>query len=63
MGEVLLKYYKHIKDVMGLPGQMKLAIETKIPSTVAATLPDTPENIKKFEDAIQKLTGKEAPKL
>ena len=61
MGEVLLKYYKHVTDEMGMNGKVKLAMETKIPSTQAAMTPDSPENINMFKAAVQKITGKAAP--
>lgn len=63
MAEKLLKYYKHIGDELGAAGRLKLAIETKIPSTDAAMQPDSDENIRKFKAAIQKLTGRPAPNL
>ena len=61
MAEKLLLYYKHIREVQGFQGQIKLAQETKIPSTKAAMEPDSAENIRLFREAIKKLTGKEAP--
>jgi len=61
MGEILLKYYKYATDEMGMNGKVKLAMETKIPSTQAAMTPDSPGNIKLFESAIQKITGKAGP--
>ncbi|HCT30667.1 MAG TPA: hypothetical protein DIW31_08000 [Bacteroidales bacterium] len=63
MAEKLVKYYKYIGDSMGIDGRMKLAFETKIPSLSAANFPDSPENIQKFKDAIQKITGNPAPNL
>ena len=40
---------------------MRLAMMTSIPSTKAATEPDTPENVEKFKKAIKEITGKDAP--
>ncbi len=57
MGERLIQLYAVAGERLGLQGKMSLARETKIPSTRAATEPDTPENIKRFEEAILKLTG------
>ena len=63
MAEILLKYYKYIKDESGFNGQMKLAAETKIPSAKAALEADSPENIQLFKKAILEITGKPAPKF
>ncbi len=63
MAERLLKYYDYIKQNGGLPAQMRLAMITCIPSTKAATEPDSPANIEKFRKAIKEITGKEAPLL
>jgi hypothetical protein len=57
MGEKLIKLYAIASERLGLKGKMQLAVETKIPLTKAATEPDSPENIKIFEEAIEKLTG------
>ena len=57
MGEKLIKLYAIAGERLGLKGKMRLAVETKIPSTKAAIEPDSPENIKIFEEAIEKLTG------
>jgi len=61
MGEKLLKYYKYISDEKGLAGKIELAKLTKVPSTVAATSPDSNDNIQNFMKAIQQITGKSAP--
>lgn len=63
MGMKLVKYYNYIKDVKGHPGQIRLALETKIPATVAATQPDTPETVRTFKEAIKKLTGVAPPEF
>jgi hypothetical protein len=61
MAEVLIKYYKFIREKAGFEGKIDLATTTKIPSTMAALEPDTPENIKKFKEAIKKITGDYPP--
>ncbi len=61
MAEKLLLYYKYVAEKKGIEGKMKLASETKIPSTIAATTPDTPENLAKFRKAVEIITGKPAP--
>ena len=61
MGERLVQCYKYIADEMGHEGKTLLARETKIPITRAALEPDSDENIRTFESAIEKLTGKPSP--
>jgi|GEM_PF-1303600 len=63
MAERLLKYYKYISEKKGLTGKMELAKLTKIPSTRASMENDSPENIRIFMDAVNKLTGESAPKF
>jgi hypothetical protein len=58
MGQKLLKLYEFIEDEKGFTGRMAVAMRTKIPSTIAASQPDSPENIGKFLEAISALTGK-----
>ena len=61
MAERLMKYYAYIGQEQGMGAKIKLATATKIPSTKAAMVPDSPENIKVFKDAVEQLTGKPAP--
>lgn len=63
MGERLMRYYKFVTDEMGLMGKVRLAQETKVPSTQAAIEPDTPEIVRMFKDAAERITGKPAPSL
>jgi hypothetical protein len=63
MAEKLLKYYKHVQDKLGLAGKIELAKVTKLPSTVAALEPDTPEIIQRFKAAVEKITNQPAPDL
>jgi hypothetical protein len=63
MAEVLLQYYKYVADKVGASGKIKLAIETKIPSTKAAMVPDSAANIALFDAAVAKITGAPAPKI
>ncbi|MBU1950379.1 MAG: hypothetical protein KJ970_12575 [Candidatus Eisenbacteria bacterium] len=63
MAERLLKYYKYIAEEMGGECKVKLAMETKIPSTMAATEDDSFENIELFKEAVLKLTGRRAPEF
>ena len=61
MGKKLLQYYEYIENNEGLLGKIRLAQLTHTPSALAATEVDTPEIIKRFKDAIEKITGKPAP--
>ena len=57
MAEELIRLYDFIGKEKGIPGKMELAKLTKIPSIRAASLPDSPELIKQFKDAIKQITG------
>ncbi len=59
MGQKLIEIYKFVSDNSGIQGKMKLAIETKIPSTKAVFEPDSEENIELFKEKATKITGKE----
>ena len=64
MGMKLMKYYDFIaKTQHGIVGKAKLAQMTKIPSTIAASQPDSHENVEKFRKAVEAITGKPAPVL
>lgn len=63
MAEKLIQIYKLVNDELGMKGKMDLAIETKIPSTKASFEPDSPENLNKFKQAYEKLTGKRLPAI
>ena len=57
-----MRYYKLIEDKMGMEGKQRLAKLTLVPSIIAATEPDSDENIERFRDAIKQLTGEAAPR-
>ncbi len=61
MGEKLVKYYDFARQSGGPATTMRLAMKTGVPSTKAADVPDSPENVQKFKDAIKELTGQEVP--
>ena len=63
MGQKLLSYYKYVADTAGMSGKVKLAQETKIPSTRAAMEPDSDANVALFRAAVAVVTGKPAPTL
>ena len=55
MAAKLTNYYAMASNEFGIAGRMKLAMLTKVPSEKAASEPDTPENIRIFEDALAQL--------
>ena len=61
MGAQLVACFEQAEKQLGVQGRVKLAILTGIPSAVAGTQPDSPENIKKFEQALAKLTQMPKP--
>ena len=58
MGQQLMKMYDLAKQAGGMQAQMRLAMKTGLPSAKAAEAPDSPENVKKFSDALKEITGK-----
>jgi hypothetical protein len=61
MAEKLVKYYAYVFEEKGYAGKVELAMLTKLPAVIAATEPDSEENIHKFTEAVEKITGKPAP--
>ena len=61
MAEKLLKYYQYVVQIKGVSAKAQLAGKTNIPSIIAATVPDSPENIQKFKKAVAEITGMPAP--
>ena len=55
MAQQLVAYYDKAKQVGGLKAQMRLAMISKLPSSKAANEPDSPENIKIFEQAMTEI--------
>ena len=55
MAEKLVKYYDEANAMGGLKAKMRLAVLTNIPSMKAQSEPDSPENIQKFQKAMQEL--------
>ncbi len=55
MAEKLLAYFAKAKAKSGLQGKIKLAMITKVSSQQAGSLPDSPDNIAKFESALAQL--------
>jgi hypothetical protein len=61
MAEKLLKLYKFAQDIGGAQAKVKLAMATKMPSTKAATEPDSKENIQVLSAAIKEILGQDPP--
>lgn len=61
MGATLVKYYDLVEAARGRTGMVELAKATKIGSLIAASTPDSPENLAKFKAAVRQITGKEPP--
>jgi hypothetical protein len=55
MGAKLVEAFSRAAQEFGIPGRMKLAMLTKMSSGLAQTEPDSPQNIKMFEEALQQL--------
>ena len=55
MGARLVDYFERAAAQYGAVGRMKLAMLTSISSAKAASEADSPENIKKFDLALEQL--------
>lgn len=55
MADRLVKFYEEAEQLGGFKAKMRLAILTTIANTKAASEPDSPENIKKFENAMSEI--------
>lgn len=58
MGSKLSNAYNIAEREGGMPAKMRLAAVTGIPSGKAATEPDSPDLIQKFESALNQVLGK-----
>ncbi len=61
MGDKLMKYYQWAAEQGGLQAKIKLAQETKMPSTSAALAPDDAATIARFREVLRKLVNAEPP--
>ena len=55
MGAKLMQYYEEANRIGSFDARLRLAMLSLIPSAKAATVPDSPENIKKLEEAMAKV--------
>lgn len=61
MGEKILRYFNYIAELEGFKGKVRLSQKIKIPITQAAMMPDLPEYMSTFKEAIEELTGLPVP--
>ena len=55
MAERLASYYAEVAKLGGLKAKMRLAMLTSIPSSNATKVPDSSDNIAKFESAMREI--------
>lgn len=55
MGAVVQRFFEEADQLAGIVGKMRLASMTRVTSTQAATIEDSPELLSRFEDALAKL--------
>jgi hypothetical protein len=58
MADKLVKAFDIVKSEGGMKAQMRLAMKCGLSSDKAASTPDSPELIQKFEAALKEITGK-----
>jgi hypothetical protein len=61
MGKRLEDFYDYIEERMGREGKVKLARLTHTPSVIVGGMPDDPEIVAQFREAIKELTGNYPP--
>jgi len=55
MGEKIVALFEKAKAIGGFKGQMRLAVITKISLQRSVSEPDTPETLKRVEDAFREI--------
>lgn len=55
MGEKLLKYYEEAYRIGGAKARLRLAMLSLLPSLKAGNAPDSEANIRRFENAMNRL--------
>lgn len=55
MGAKLTEFYEQAKSIGGMKAQMRLAMLTTVSSAKAGVLPDTPDVISRFENALKQI--------
>lgn len=60
MGAILASYFEKAKAAGGIAAQVKLAMLTKMALAAATKAPDSPENIKTFDEALKQIESNPA---
>lgn len=55
MGQKLVEYFHEAESIGGIKARVRVSILTKTSSFVAKKIDDSEENIKKFEEALEKI--------
>ena len=55
MGQQLAGFYDKAKAMGGMKAQMRMAMITKVPSAQAGSMPDSPDKIAVFEQALKEI--------
>jgi hypothetical protein len=55
MGMILASYFDKARAAGGIAAQVKLAMLTKMARAAAVEAPDSPQNIKTFDEAIKQI--------
>jgi hypothetical protein len=55
MGKRLLNFYDDAVKIGGQKAKLRLSMITCVPSIIAASTPDSDENIKKFQEAMSEI--------
>jgi len=55
MAQKLAQFYAEAAKMGGLKAKMRLAVLTNVPSSKSSSVPDSPENLKKFQAAMMEL--------
>ena len=55
MGQQLAGFYEKAKVMGGMKAQMRMAMITKVPSAQAGSVPDSPDKIAVFEQALKEI--------
>ncbi len=59
MAEKMVKYHQFVKEKAGKEGMMRLAMKTCVASIIANDMPDSPEHIQRFQQAVKEITGQD----
>jgi hypothetical protein len=57
MAEQLDQIYRIIEEKTGFKGRMRLVVKTGVPKSLAVSMPDDPEMVKRFKMAANDILG------